>query len=481
MSGTANSTAEGWRSRQLLPSSRRITQWTFAAMRLVLLAACLFLVLWVVNYNPWTWDLTEERLFSISDQSRAVLASLEEPVTLTAFVQGGKDAGVERVLLAYSDANRLVDYRLVDPEAEPALTAEYQVRDYNTLVVAAGDNVQRASKIEEPEITNAILGVTRGEAVPVCFLGGHGERSPTDKDREGLSAAATALSQTNYEVRLLNLGIEGAVPEECRVLVVAGSKTDVLESERRALSAFSAAGGRLMLLFESRTDVPELAGLAAELGVSANSDFIIDTRRNGQQFGLGIQVPMVDEYEPHPITDGFRLMTMYNMPRSITVLDEAPPGTAARPLASTTASSWGETGFDRSTGATWDEGEDLAGPLPIVVAVASKVEETPRTYRDRMRAGDPAPVGEPFAVVAGDVDFASNSLFGWQGNGDLFLNSVSWLAGQQELISIRPKEIANKRILLTSSRRALTFVLLVILLPMIPAVAGVVVMIKKVK
>lgn len=481
MTKTATSTVDAWRVRQVLPSSRRITQWTFAAVRLALLLSSLFLVLWVVNYNPVTWDLTQERLFSISDQTEAVLETLQEPITLTAFVRGGKDAGIERVLLAYGDASRRIDTRLVDLEAEPALAAEYQVREYNTLIVVGAERVQRAGKIEEPEITNAILAVTRGEPVPVCFLAGHGERNPGDKEREGFSAASTALSQTNYEVRNLNLGVEGAVPDDCRVVVIAGPSTDILVPERQALAEFVDNGGRLMVLFESRTDVPELAALMALYGLSANPDFIIDTRRNGQQFGLGIQVPLVDEYQEHPITHGFRPMTLYNMPRSITVAEPTPEGIDARPLASSTVSSWGETRFERGVGATYDPEQDLAGPLPIVVAVATRVEETPRTYRDRMRKGDPAPVGEPLLVAAGDADFASNALFGWQGNGDLFLNSVNWLAGQQELISIRPKEIANKRVLLTNGRRALTFALLVILLPMLPAVIGVVMMIKKVE
>ena len=91
------------------------------------------------------------------------------------------------------------------------------------------------------------------------------------------------------------------------------------------------------------------------------------------------------------------------------------------------------------------------------------------------------PLGDPILVVAGDADFVSNGFFGWQGNGDLFLNSVNWLTGQADLISIRPKEIANKRVLFTGDNRAATFFLLVVLLPMLPAVTGAVIMFRKVK
>ncbi len=471
---------ESWKRRQVLPSSRSLTQWTFAGLRIVLLVASLFLVTWVVNYNPVSWDLSEEHLFSISAQTRSVLQTLEAPVTLTAFLPSDNDPAIERLLLAYADESPLVDFRIVDPEAEPALAFELNVRDYG-LIVEGTERVQRATAIEEPEITNAILAVTQGEPVPICFLVGHGERDWQDKERSGLSAAGAALGQTNYAPAPVNLGTSDAVPDRCRVVVLAAPKADILPSELDSLVDFLDADGRLMVMLETQVETPVLNELLGRYGLHANNDFVIDTRRNGQQFGLGLQAPVVDEYTPHPITEGFRVMTMFNLPRSVTPTESMPDGLDVRALARSTPSSWGETEFDRSQGATWDPEVDLAGPLPIVVAVGRAVQETPRAYRERLKQGEPAPVGDAILVVAGDVDFASNSLFGFRGNGDLFLNSVSWLAGQQELISIRPKAVANKRILLTDSRKALSFALLVILLPMVPAMTGVVIMVKRIK
>lgn len=467
--------------RQVVPTSVRMTQWTFAGIRLVLLLASLFFITWMVNYNPISWDLSETGLYSLSEQSIAVLEELDQPVSMIAFVPGAIDPTIERALDMYADRSELVSVRMADPEAEPALAMEYEVRQNGVVVVTAGDRVQRVSEIREPAITNALLAVTRGKPVPVCFVFGHGERNPAEREREGLSAAGTALSQTNYEIRPINLLATGEVPEDCRVVAIAGPTSDFQPEETEALVRYLDAGGRLMVMLESRVDTPELDALLAGYGVRPNPDFVIDTGRNGQAFGLGVQVPMVDAYEAHPVTDGFRLMTLYNMPRSISVAESMPEGLAATVLAASTRSSWGETSFQPGSAAAWTEGEDLAGPLPIVVAVAGAVEESAAAYRARMRNNEPPPVGEPHMVVVGDTDFASNAFFAWQGNGDLLVNSINWLAGQEDLIAILPKEVANKRILLTDGRRGLTFTLLVLLLPMIPAVTGVVIMLKKVK
>jgi ABC-type uncharacterized transport system involved in gliding motility auxiliary subunit len=52
--------------------------------------------------------------------------------------------------------------------------------------------------------------------------------------------------------------------------------------------------------------------------------------------------------------------------------------------------------------------------------------------------------------VFGDSDFASNEAVGQASNGDLFLNSVDWLAQDENLISIRPKKVTNRSVNLTA-------------------------------
>jgi ABC-type uncharacterized transport system involved in gliding motility auxiliary subunit len=468
-------------AKQFVRTSLRVTRWTFVGIQFAIFLGAALLVNWVVNYNPVSWDFTEEQLFSLSAQSRTVLQTLDAPVELVAFVEGGKNAGIERLLLAYDEASPQISYRVVDPEADPALAGALGARGFGQIFVDAGGDPQLAGAIDEPSITNAVLAATRGEAVPVCFTLGHGERGVTDTGRTGMSAAAIALTQTNYRLDPINLTAT-SIPDTCRVVVVAGPQSDFFPAEIEQLETYLDAGGRLMVLFESRTDVPELAGLMERFGLIVNDDFVIDTAKNGQQFGLGLQSPLVDAYEVHPITDAFRLMSMFTLPRSITFPEPRPiTGTTALPLAMTSPGSWGETSDERGQVYTYDEGAEVRGPLPLMIAVAQEEPETARAYRARMREGGPPPLGDPILVVAGDADFASNSFFGWQGNGDLFLNSVSWLTGQTELISIRPKEIANKRVLFTSDNRASVFFLLVVLVPMLPAVTGAVIMFRKVK
>ena len=65
----------------------------------------------------------------------------------------------------------------------------------------------------------------------------------------------------------------------------------------------------------------------------------------------------------------------------------------------------------------------------------------------------------------GDSDFASNGYIGLQGNSDLVLNAINWLAEQENLISIRPRAPEDRRITLTADQQFRVQLLVLLLIP----------------
>ena len=90
-----------------------------------------------------------------------------------------------------------------------------------------------------------------------------------------------------------------------------------------------------------------------------------------------------------------------------------------------------------------------------------------------MEDEDAPPPPETRLVVIGDSDFASNATVGIQGNRDMFLNTVNWLAQQENLISIRAREPEDRRLTLTAFQQRFVFWLSVLLLPAFSLSAGV--------
>jgi ABC-type uncharacterized transport system involved in gliding motility auxiliary subunit len=107
--------------------------------------------------------------------------------------------------------------------------------------------------------------------------------------------------------------------------------------------------------------------------------------------------------------------------------------------------------------------------VTIVPAADAKTE--PKT--DAKSEEDPAKKPEGRLVVLGTSTFASNQGLGFQGNRDLFLNIVSWLAGQEGEIAIRPKDTRQNPIFLTSAQSRTVLWLSIVILPGAVMVCGI--------
>ena len=152
-------------------------------------------------------------------------------------------------------------------------------------------------------------------------------------------------------------------------------------------------------------------------------------------------------------------------------------GVSAQDLVKTSAQSWAESDLTLKDPIKFDEGKDRMGPISLA-AVATVKGPTPAPTPTPSPAPSPAPE-EPKApegrvVAVGDADFASNSLLGFQGNQDFFLNVVAWLAEDADLISIRPKEPENQALFLSRQVQQNVAWIALVLLPGLFVILGIV-------
>jgi ABC-type uncharacterized transport system involved in gliding motility auxiliary subunit len=270
------------------------------------------------------------------------------------------------------------------------------------------------------------------------------------------------------------------------VLVVAGPKTDFFPPEVTLLTAYLARGGKVLFLLDppDRADAPALASLAAllkEWGIEIGNNVVVDVSGMGQLFGTDASVPVAAKYQAHPITDRFNLLTAFPLARSVTPLAANTSARFPQALVETSANSWAESNIKEltSTGKVsrdLDQG-DTAGPVTLAVAVSAPASEVKPDAEpakaDAAAKTDDQPKPETRIAVFGDSDFVSNAFLGIPGNRDLFLNSVNWLAQQENLIAIRPRDPEDRRVTLTSEQERLVFWLAVVIIPGLILFAGV--------
>jgi ABC-type uncharacterized transport system involved in gliding motility auxiliary subunit len=424
------------------------------------------------------WDFTENQAHSLSEQSIKILQGLDEPVQFTVYDQ---ETGFDRFrnrFETYQYESDQVKVEYVDVDRQPARAKEAGITQYGTVVATYRDREQRlTTSIEEQDVTNALIKLVSGAEKKIYFTVGHGERQTDSADRlRGYNAITTALGNDNFAVAPLPLIQQQQVPDDATVVIVAGPTTDFLAPEIEAMKRYVARGGKVLALIDpppaAGADLPNLVGFLKEWSIELGTDVVVDASGIGQLFGGDASVPVVLNYPAHPITDNFRVMTAFPHARSV---QAAQGGThTPQPLLETSPQSWAETDLKNFAAGNVEfaEGVDRRGPISVGIAVSAPAAEPPAPPLAGNLSPD-APKPESRLVVIGDSDFAGNNALGIQGNQDLFLNAVNWLAQQEDLIAIRPRDAQDRRITLTADDQQRVFLLSILVIPGLVFAAGV--------
>jgi ABC-type uncharacterized transport system involved in gliding motility auxiliary subunit len=187
---------------------------------------------------------------------------------------------------------------------------------------------------------------------------------------------------------------------------------------------------------------------------------VVDASGVGQLFGAGPGMPLVTTYDQNtPITKDFSIMTIYPLTSSVTPMEDK-KGYDIKEIIKTSKNSWGEVDFPGEV--SFNEEKDLPGPVSIAVLIEKKLGDKKTSL-----------------AIFGDSDFASNGYFQNEGNANIFLNTINYLAEEEDLISIRPKDFDDRRVTLTQAEVSTLFYLIVIAIPLLVVITGVVFYIRR--
>jgi ABC-type uncharacterized transport system involved in gliding motility auxiliary subunit len=464
-----------WRDISRSFGNRNVKYGSIAAGSVVVFLGILIAVNWISSRQNKRWDLTATKQFELSDQSKKVVSSLTKPVQIRVF-HANADAQRFRDRLGeyqYLSSQLKVDY--YDVEKSPLEAQRYEVQQFGTMVFEFDGRVEKITSDSEQDITNALIKVIEGKAKKIYFVQGHGERDSTGGDQRGYVQIVDALKKDNFEVAPLALAQDNAVPADASMVVIAGPTSDYLQGEIDLLKGYLGRGGKVLLMIDppdrnSTLSVPNLIALAKEWGVDVGDNIVLDASGMGRAIGAGPEVPLAMAYPPHPITNNFRVMTAYPLSRSVTPIEGGTDGKTATSLVMTSPRSWAETDIKGlfATGApALDPKTDKPGPVSIAVAVTAPAPDAPAP------SAPDAPKPEARLVVVGDSDFGSNGALGIQGNSDLFLNMANWLAQQENLIAIRPRDPEDSRLSLTEDQSSLIYWMSLLVIPLALVLVGV--------
>ena len=429
------------------------------ALTFIVLGILIFVNL-LAHRHKHRFDFTEGGFFTLAPQTKKLVSNLPREVKLTAFFQteSPEKIAFTNLIAGYLEVSDKINLQYIDPDKNPAVTKQYGVTTYGTVALESGTKETKIQNTTEENITNALLKVTRDEQKIIYFLEGHGESKIENNNNEGYSTAKKNLEKDGFIVKPLLLLQTGEIPGDASVLVIPGPKKPIQEEEKKIIDNYLNSGGAVFMLIDPKSE-SNMETFLKKWGVELGDDLVIDPM--SKLFGGDFAAPVVNQYTKHEITSDFVLETIFPIIRSVQGVPISDITTTE--LLKTGANSWAESNFDTGT-VNYDKGEDIKVPVSVsVIATKSLGEKT---------GEDKSPLKATLLVV-GDSDFSNNRYTNFSGNGDFFLNAVSWLAEEEQLISIRPKERKSTPIQMTQTLGNAIFAMGIIIFPGLIATMGI--------
>jgi ABC-type uncharacterized transport system involved in gliding motility auxiliary subunit len=437
--------------------ARQTKYGAYVFVYVVVILAVIFAANWLAKDHNKTVDVTANKRFTLSDQTKKVVGELKKPVTVYYFDKSDSYERARDMLDRYRNLSSEIKVDYVDPDKKPDVARVEGMHNFGDIIVDNGVKKETAKGLTEEELTGAIIRDMKSGARVACFVQGSGEHQLDDTSREGYSTLKDALEKNNYKTQAISLIEKPEVPKECNVLVIGGPKRDYLQPAIDAVKTYIAGGGHALINFdpvlnlpdEKMGDTPALSALVDTYGVTTKDDVILDLSSASRLFGQ--QSPVVGSYESHPIT---RVMgdnaTVFPLSRSLEVKSPA------QKLFSTSSASY-----------------SLVNPkLPIKESDLDKAAKGPFVLGAASVVGSGATTGR--VVVVGSSNWIANLILSAPvANRDLVLNCFNWLTSDEDLISIRPKEPEDRRLRVTGQGMRIIFLVSVIFLPLFVILGGV--------
>ena len=366
-------------------------------------------------------DITQNARNTLSQPTREVLAKLVGPVKITAYVTRQDARGDLRKMIRdffalYQRGKPDITLDFIDPREEPKLVQAAGIRTNGESVIEYNQKSERLTDYNEQSLANALMRLMRSSERLVMALDGHGERRLTGIANHDLGEFGKQLGAKGFKTNSINLALAQEVPANASVLLIANPQVDLQPVEVQKIKQFLQKGGNLLWLIDPEPlrclqPVAELLGLVLGPGTVVDPD--------AARLNASPAVAVAANYGRHPITDNFRLNTIFPFARQIGVNDSG--DWRVTRLIEVAPRGWIEMGrLDDKV--TFDKARDVPGPVNIAVALE-------RNVGDQLQR----------VAVIGNGSFLANTFLGNGGNLDLGINILNWLTGDDALIAIQPR------------------------------------------
>ncbi len=293
-------TVQSIQKRRYQVSVRNFSMSTYSVAVVLISTAAVVLVNVLAGELPLrftSFDVTSNRLYSLTDETKEIVSSLEEDVRLYVLANEKQaDATLDAALKKYADLNAHIKVSYVDPAVNPkfftkytdsdlsfnSIIAEsskrYKVIDYSSIYQTQIDYYTYSSTVTgydgEGQLTSAIAYVTSDDMPKMYLLEGHGEAV---FDAE----FTAAIEKENVTYETINLLNYDSVPEDASCVIVYAPLSDFSDDDTEKMLTYMENGGNVFLITAyTENDMTNFNKLLAFYDVEVTKGLVIEGDAN---------------------------------------------------------------------------------------------------------------------------------------------------------------------------------------------------------
>jgi len=432
---------------------------------IVLLLSIAGAVAWLsTDYNIRS-DWTAGKRNSLTDDTIKLLKNVSGPLTIRSYQSDDASIrqAVTEILGRYQQHKENLQFKLLNPDLDIEQSKQDGITRYGQTVISYNQQQEVIDALNEQNIANALLRLSREIKPVLFFLQGHGERNPTDTSAIGYSNLSRELQSNGFSLRALHLLRDTPTPDD-GTLIIAGAANKILPGEIEQIQDYLQQGGNMLWLQDPGV-ADEFKSISELLKIDFINGVVVDTDpqlREVLRLSHPAKLPIIS-YKLHPITKNMQNFTLFVTAAAMNIKQNSDWQTT--PILLTQKSSWAETqGFILDVEYNQNSGDTL-GPLAIGLALQKTLADQPNKQQR--------------IVVIGDSDYLSNNNLGHGANLDFTLNIMNWLSKDEELISINTKTAPDLKLELSDTEIAVIGFGFLLVLPGLLLLTGIFVWLKR--
>ncbi|MBD5549701.1 MAG: ABC transporter permease [Lachnospiraceae bacterium] len=375
-------TTQSIQKRRYSVSVKQLKKGAYSIGLIILTTAVLICVNVVLKQLPTEYtefDVTKERLYSLTEESYKMMDALQEDITIYVLSpEGSMNLDVVETLNRYENYSKHIRVEYVDISSNPTFAAQYTdasvssrslivVSDRRSKYIDANELYQMELSYEtygyeitgydaEGQITSALSYVTMEDMPKVYLLDGHGESGL----EEGF---LSVLSKLNIEYETLNLLTAEEVPADAKGLIVNAPTADFSADDTEKIREYLNSGGDALFVYGySEEKLPNYQSLLADYNVTIEAGMVVEQSMDYYYQNMLYLLPEVEYDEmTASVYDGY-VFAPYAV--GIVIDEDAEENGEVHYLLKTTENAFARTNPDEVTDGAKTEG-DIDGPFAL--------------------------------------------------------------------------------------------------------------------